>query len=130
MLLLYYYYLLFSFGSAAQCGLWPPRTTRFCDHTRRTTVGRTPLDERSVRHRDYYRITDTFYLSPVNWDLLITLYTTKNLYYTMPDQRVLGPTLCETNNTQLTFSVLGITSNYFKLYCFKIFKTIYLSRCS
>jgi hypothetical protein len=33
-------------GSAAQRGLWPPCTTRFHDHTqRRTTVGRTPLDE-------------------------------------------------------------------------------------
>jgi hypothetical protein len=30
----------------AQRGLWPPRTTRFRDHTqRRATVGRTPLDE-------------------------------------------------------------------------------------
>jgi hypothetical protein len=33
-------------GSAAQRGLWPPRITRFRDHTpRRATVGRTPLDE-------------------------------------------------------------------------------------
>jgi hypothetical protein len=32
-------------GSAVQRGLWPPRTTRFRDHIRRATVGRTPLDE-------------------------------------------------------------------------------------
>jgi hypothetical protein len=33
-------------GSAAQCGLWPPRTTGFRDHTqRRAKVGKTPLDE-------------------------------------------------------------------------------------
>jgi hypothetical protein len=33
-------------GSAAQRGLWPPRFTRFLDHTqRRATVGRTALDE-------------------------------------------------------------------------------------
>jgi hypothetical protein len=32
-------------GFAAQRGLWRPRITRFHDHTRRTTVGRTPLDE-------------------------------------------------------------------------------------
>jgi hypothetical protein len=31
---------------AAQRGLWPPRITRFLDHTqRRATVGRTPLEE-------------------------------------------------------------------------------------
>jgi hypothetical protein len=37
--------LLFS-ASAAQRGLWPPRSGGFYDHTqRRTTVGRTPLDE-------------------------------------------------------------------------------------
>jgi hypothetical protein len=34
-----------SCDSAAQRGLWPPRTTRFLNHTRRATVGRTPLDE-------------------------------------------------------------------------------------
>jgi hypothetical protein len=35
-----------SCGSAAQHGLWPPRHTRFLDHTqRRATAGRTPLDE-------------------------------------------------------------------------------------
>jgi hypothetical protein len=33
-------------GSVAQRGLWPPRFTRFLDHTQgRATVGRTPLDE-------------------------------------------------------------------------------------
>jgi hypothetical protein len=33
-------------GSAAQRGLWPPRTTRFRDQTqRRATVGTTTLDE-------------------------------------------------------------------------------------
>jgi len=29
----------------------------FLDHTRRTTVGRTPLDERSARRRDLYLTT-------------------------------------------------------------------------
>jgi hypothetical protein len=39
------YVVCFS-GSAAEHGLWPPRTTRFHDHTqRRATIGRTPLDE-------------------------------------------------------------------------------------
>jgi hypothetical protein len=41
-------YLLFIIlsGSAAQRGLWPPRFTRFLDHTQRHgTVGRTPLDK-------------------------------------------------------------------------------------
>jgi hypothetical protein len=37
--------IIFS-GSAAQRGLWPPRHTRFLDHTqRRATLGRTSLDE-------------------------------------------------------------------------------------
>jgi hypothetical protein len=38
--------LLFFSGSATQRRLWPPRLTRFLDHTQRSaTVGRTPLDE-------------------------------------------------------------------------------------
>jgi hypothetical protein len=45
-------------GSAAQRGLWPPRTTRFRDYTqRRATVGRTPLDKWSARRRDLYLTT-------------------------------------------------------------------------
>jgi hypothetical protein len=50
------YLLLFIFsGSAAQRELWPSRFTRFLDHTqRRPTVGKTPLDEWSARHRDLY----------------------------------------------------------------------------
>jgi hypothetical protein len=40
-----FYFVIFS-GSAAQRGLWPARFTRLLDHThRRSTVGRTPLDE-------------------------------------------------------------------------------------
>jgi hypothetical protein len=40
-------------GSAAQCGLWPPPSTKFRDHTqRRATVSRNPLDEWSARRRD------------------------------------------------------------------------------
>jgi hypothetical protein len=38
--------IIITSGAAAQLGLWPPRITRFLDHTqRRATVGRTPLDE-------------------------------------------------------------------------------------
>jgi hypothetical protein len=62
--------------------------TRFLDHTqRRTTVGRTPLDEWSARHRDFYTKTHTtdrqtcplvgfffllfsFYCSVVQWDCI------------------------------------------------------------
>jgi hypothetical protein len=44
--------IIFS-GFAAQRGLWPPRFTRFLDHTqRRATVGRTPLDEWLTRRGD------------------------------------------------------------------------------
>jgi len=36
--------------------------TRFLDHTqRRTTVGRTPMDERSARCRDLYLTTNNTY---------------------------------------------------------------------
>jgi hypothetical protein len=44
-----FYFILFYFifsGTAAQRWLWPPRFSRFLDHTkRRVTVGSTPLDE-------------------------------------------------------------------------------------
>ena len=48
-------YIYNSCGSAAQRGPWASPFLRFQDHTqRRTTVGRTPLDEWSARHRDLY----------------------------------------------------------------------------
>jgi len=41
-----------------QSGPWPPYSRGFVDHTqRRTTVGRTPLDEWSARRRDLYQTT-------------------------------------------------------------------------
>jgi hypothetical protein len=40
----YYLFIIFS-GCAAQREVWPPPLTRFLDHTRHATVGRTPLDE-------------------------------------------------------------------------------------
>jgi hypothetical protein len=51
---LYVCMLLFSFcGAATQRGSWLPHSRGFLDHTRRrTTVGRTPLDEWSARRRD------------------------------------------------------------------------------
>jgi hypothetical protein len=49
--------IIFS-GSAAQRGLWPPRSRSFViTQKRRATVGRTPLDEWSARRRDLYLIT-------------------------------------------------------------------------
>jgi hypothetical protein len=50
-------------GSAGQRGLWPPRHTRFLDHTqRRDTVVKTPLDEGSAsrRRKLYIRIRCSF----------------------------------------------------------------------
>jgi len=39
----------FFFGVTAPSGPWPPSFTRFLDHTqRRTTVDRTPMDDRSA----------------------------------------------------------------------------------
>jgi hypothetical protein len=55
---IYLFYLFIFPGSAAQRGVWPPRITRFLDHTqRRATVSRTPLDKRSARRRDLYLTT-------------------------------------------------------------------------
>ena len=51
------FWLLFC-GAATQRGPWPPHFWGFLDHTqRRTTVGRTPLDEWSARRRDLYLTT-------------------------------------------------------------------------
>ena len=51
-------YFFFCCGSATQRGSWPPHSWGFLDHTqRRTTVGRTPLDEWSARRRDLYLTT-------------------------------------------------------------------------
>ena len=52
-------YIWFFFCSAAtQRGPWHPHSWSFLDHTqRRTTVGRTPLDEWSARRRDLYLTT-------------------------------------------------------------------------
>jgi len=49
---------IYSFGASAHSGPWPSPFTRFLDHTqRRTTIGRTPLDEWSARRRDLYLTT-------------------------------------------------------------------------
>ena len=52
--LLHIYFQIFFFcGAATQRGSWPPHSWGFLDHTqRRTTIGRTPLDEWSARRRD------------------------------------------------------------------------------
>jgi hypothetical protein len=44
-------------GSAAQRGLWHPRSRGFVITQRRATVGRTLLDELSARRRDLYLTT-------------------------------------------------------------------------
>ena len=47
--------MIFFCGAVTQRGSWPPHSRGFLDHTqRRTTVGRTPLDEWSARRRDLY----------------------------------------------------------------------------
>jgi len=51
-------YSIFCFCATAPSGSWPARLLSFLDHTqRRTTVGRTPLDEGSARRRDLYLTT-------------------------------------------------------------------------
>ena len=50
--------LFFFCGAAAQRELWPPHSWGFLDHAqRRTTIGRTALDEWSARRRDLYLTT-------------------------------------------------------------------------
>ena len=52
-------YRIFFYSAAAQRGPWSPHfLMMFLDHTRRrTTVGRTPLDKWSARHRVLYLAT-------------------------------------------------------------------------
>ena len=53
-----YIYILFCCGAATQRGSWPPHSWGFLGYTqRRTTVGRTPLDEWSAPRRDLYLTT-------------------------------------------------------------------------
>ena len=53
-----YPFHFFCCGAATQRGSWPPHSWGFIDHTqRRTTVGRTHLDEWSARCRDFYLTT-------------------------------------------------------------------------
>ena len=51
-------FFLFFCGAATQRGSWPPHSWGFLDHTqRRTTVGRTPMDEQSACRRELYLTT-------------------------------------------------------------------------
>jgi len=72
---------LFSFGSKAPGGPWPPHSRGFLwflDHTQRhTTVGRTPLDEWSARRIDLYLTTNNTHniqasMLPVGFELTIS----------------------------------------------------------
>jgi hypothetical protein len=69
----------FSFcGAATQRGSWPLHSWGFLDHTqRRTTVGRTPLDEWSARRRSLYLTTHNIHnrqtsMPPVGFELTIS----------------------------------------------------------
>jgi hypothetical protein len=55
----YIYTYIHTFGRVCNNPQWAraPSFTRFLDHTRRTTVGRSPLDEWSARRRDIYLTT-------------------------------------------------------------------------
>jgi len=62
----------FFWGAVTQRESWPPHSWGFLDHTqRRTTVGRTPLDEWSARPRDLYLTTHNTHNSQISlppWD--------------------------------------------------------------
>jgi hypothetical protein len=58
------------FGATAPSGPWPLHSWGFLDHTqRRTTIGRTPLDEWPARHRDLYLPTHNTHNrpTPIPW---------------------------------------------------------------
>jgi hypothetical protein len=58
-------------GAVTQRGSWPPHSWGFLDHTqRRTTVGRTPLDEWSARRRDLYLKTHNTHKRQTSMPLL------------------------------------------------------------
>ena len=75
---IYIYILFFCCGAATQRGSWPPHTWGILDHTqRRTTVGRTPLEEWSARRRDLYLTTHNTHnrqtsMPPVGFELTIS----------------------------------------------------------
>ena len=71
------YIFFFCCGAATQCVSWPPHSWGFLDHTgRRTTDGRTPLDEWSARRRDLYLTThhthDNTSMRPVGFEPTIS----------------------------------------------------------
>jgi hypothetical protein len=63
---------VFFCGAATQRGSWPPHSRGFLDHTqRRTTIGRTSLEEWSARPRDLYLATQNTHnreISMTWWD--------------------------------------------------------------
>ena len=72
------FFLFLCCGAATQLGSWPPHSWGFLEHTqRRTTVGRTPLDEWSARRKDLYLAAHNTYnrltsMPPVGFELTIT----------------------------------------------------------
>jgi hypothetical protein len=71
--------------------------TRFLDHTQlRTTLGRTPLDERSVRRRDLYQTTHNIHrqtpMPPVGFEPTISA-----------GERQLGPVIYMLSVTSLLY---------------------------
>ena len=57
LLLLLLYYIYFFLWRCDPTRVMASSFLRFLDHTRRTTVGRTPLDEWSARRRNFYLTT-------------------------------------------------------------------------
>jgi hypothetical protein len=73
-----WYNFFFPCGSPTQRVSWPPHCWGFLDHTqRRTTVGRTPLDEWLARRRDLYLATHNTHnrqisMHPVGFEPMIS----------------------------------------------------------
>ena len=81
-----YVLVFFCCGAATQRGSWPPHSWGFLGHTqRRTTVGRTPLDEWSARRRDLYLTTHNYHnrqtsMSPVGFKPMISAGERRQTY--------------------------------------------------
>jgi hypothetical protein len=99
--------LFFCCGAATQRRSWPPHSWGFLDHTqRRTTVGRTPLDEWSARRRDLYLTTHNTHnrqisMPPVRFEPTISAGERPQTYAL--DRAATGTGLSETYTENIFF---------------------------
>ena len=112
-----YTFFFFCCGAATQRGSWPPHSWGFLDHTqRRTTVGRTPLDEWSARRRDLYLKTHNTHnrktpMPPVGFEPTISASQRPQTYalHRAATGTGINPTLITFNHTTTRNRIFHIT---------------------